>query len=131
MSRSILKETSSLAFGIVGRLGGSSAGFAVAALNAASAASREVVVLRVLSGGILCPNDLAFPCQPSMHSRPSVTTRLEFEKVRALLLQIAEENQSICAPCLLTVRKVFYHPIVPLLQDESFGLIPFHCSLEF
>jgi hypothetical protein len=35
--------------------GGSSAGFVVAALNAASAASREVVVLRVLSSGILCP----------------------------------------------------------------------------
>src|SRR5437868_1115178 len=55
MSRSIRKETSSLAFGIVGRLGGSSAGFVVAALNAAPAASREVVVLRVLSAGILCP----------------------------------------------------------------------------
>src|SRR5262245_42526904 len=53
MSRSIRKETSSLAFGIVGRFGGSSAGFVVAALNAASAASREVVVLRVLSAGIL------------------------------------------------------------------------------
>ena len=52
MSRSIRKETSSLAFGIVGRFGGSSAGFVVAALNAASAASREVVVLRVLSAGI-------------------------------------------------------------------------------
>src|SRR5215467_14512540 len=55
MSRSIRKETSSLAFGIVGRFGGSSAGFMVAALNAASATSREVVVLRVLSAGILCP----------------------------------------------------------------------------
>jgi hypothetical protein len=53
MSRSIRKETSSLAFGIVGRFGESSAGFMVAALNAASAASREVVVLRVLSAGIL------------------------------------------------------------------------------
>jgi hypothetical protein len=42
-----------LAFGIVGRFGGSSAGLVVAALNAASAASREVVVLRVLSAGIL------------------------------------------------------------------------------
>src|SRR6478672_5523930 len=52
MSRSIRKETSSLAFGIVGRFGGSSAGFVVAALNAASAASREVVVLRVLSADI-------------------------------------------------------------------------------
>src|SRR6266511_4630702 len=52
MSRSIRKDTSSLAFGIVGRFGGSSAGFVVAALNAASAASREVVVLRVLSAGI-------------------------------------------------------------------------------
>jgi hypothetical protein len=40
---------------MVGRLGGSSAGFVVAALNAASATSREVVVLRVLSAGILCP----------------------------------------------------------------------------
>src|SRR2546426_12503306 len=50
MSRSIRKETSSLALGMVGRFGGSSAGFAVAALNAASAAS--VVVLRVLSAGI-------------------------------------------------------------------------------
>src|SRR5262245_10812751 len=39
---------------MVGRFGGSSAGFVVAALNAASAASREVVVLRVLSAGILC-----------------------------------------------------------------------------
>src|SRR6516225_5198757 len=55
MSRSIRKETSSLAFGMVGRFGGSSAGFVVAALNAASATSREVVVLRVLSTGILCP----------------------------------------------------------------------------
>src|SRR6476646_511022 len=53
MSRSIRKETSSLAFGIVGRFGGSSAGFVVAALNAASAASREVAVLRVLSAGII------------------------------------------------------------------------------
>src|SRR6266576_3622734 len=52
MSRSIRKETSSLAFGIVGRFGGSSAGFVVAALNAASATSREVVVLRVLSASI-------------------------------------------------------------------------------
>jgi drug/metabolite transporter (DMT)-like permease len=43
------------AFGIVGRFGGRSAGFVVAALNAASATSREVVVLRVLSAGILCP----------------------------------------------------------------------------
>jgi hypothetical protein len=42
-----------LAFGTVGRCGGSSAGFVVAALNAASAASREVVVLRVLSEGII------------------------------------------------------------------------------
>jgi hypothetical protein len=40
---------------MVGRFGGSSAGFVVAALNAASAASREVVVRRVLSAGILCP----------------------------------------------------------------------------
>src|SRR5260221_11907672 len=55
MSRSICKETSSLVSGIVGRFGGSSTGFVVAALNAASAASREVVVLRVLSAGILCP----------------------------------------------------------------------------
>ena len=55
MSRSIRKETSSFAFGMVGRFGGGSAGFVVAALNAASAASREVVVLRVLSAGILCP----------------------------------------------------------------------------
>src|SRR5437867_11055826 len=54
MSRSIRKETSSLAFGIVGRFRGISAGFVVAALNAASAASREVVVLRVLSADILC-----------------------------------------------------------------------------
>src|ERR1700730_16472449 len=52
MSRSIRKETSSLAFGIVGRCGGISAGFKVTALNAASAASREVVVLRVLSADI-------------------------------------------------------------------------------
>src|SRR5947209_17076611 len=56
MSRSIRKETSSLAFGIVGRFGGSSAGFVVAALNAASATSRELVVLRVLSADILCPH---------------------------------------------------------------------------
>src|SRR6266851_5568195 len=55
MSRSIRKETSSLAFGTVGRFGGSSAGFVVAVLNAASAASREVGVLRVLSTGTLCP----------------------------------------------------------------------------
>src|SRR5262245_43574103 len=55
MSRSIRKETSSFAFGMVGCLGGRSAGFVVAALNAASATSREVVVLRVLSAGILCP----------------------------------------------------------------------------
>jgi hypothetical protein len=52
MSRSIRKETSSLAFGIVGGFGGSSAGLVVAALKAASAVSREVVVLRVLSAGI-------------------------------------------------------------------------------
>src|SRR5262249_3711034 len=52
MSRSIRKETSSLAFGMVGRVGGSSAGFVVATLNAASAASREVVVLRVLALGL-------------------------------------------------------------------------------
>src|SRR5262245_42023059 len=39
---------------MVGRFGGSSAGFVVAALNAASAAAREVVVRRVLSAGILC-----------------------------------------------------------------------------
>src|SRR5262249_4155463 len=44
-----------LGIGMVGRLGGSSAGFVVAPLNAASAASREGVVLRVLSAGILCP----------------------------------------------------------------------------
>src|SRR5271166_4350435 len=75
----------------------------------------------------LSPNDLAFPCQPSMHSRPSVTaTRLEFKKVRPLPLQIAEENQSICASCLLRGRNVFRRPIVPLLQDEPFGLTPFH-----
>jgi len=42
-----------LAFGTVGRCGGSSAGFVVAALNAASAASREVVLLRVLSEGVI------------------------------------------------------------------------------
>jgi hypothetical protein len=53
MSLSIRKETSSLAFGTVGRFGGSSGGFVVAALNAASAASREVVVLRVLSEGVI------------------------------------------------------------------------------
>src|SRR5262245_17880561 len=52
MSRSIRKETSSLAFGTVGGFGGGSAGFVVTALNAASAASREVVVLRVLSAVI-------------------------------------------------------------------------------
>src|SRR5262249_4340634 len=52
MSRSIRKETSTLAFGMVGRFEGSSAGFVVTALNAASAASREVVVLRVLSAVI-------------------------------------------------------------------------------
>src|SRR6516165_4350467 len=55
MSRSIRNDTSSLAFGIVGRFGGSSAGFVVAALNAASAASREEVGLRVLSTDILLP----------------------------------------------------------------------------
>src|SRR5262249_16652481 len=38
--------------GMVGRFGGSCAGLVVAALNAASAASRELVVLRVLSAGI-------------------------------------------------------------------------------
>src|SRR5215470_1111816 len=53
MSRSIRKETSSLALGTARRCGGSSAGFVVAALNAASAASREVVLLRVLSEGII------------------------------------------------------------------------------
>jgi hypothetical protein len=57
----------------------------------------------------LSPNDLAFPCQAA---------RLEFEKVRPLPLQIAEENQSICASCLLRGRNVFRRPIVPLLQDE-------------
>src|SRR5215475_14314085 len=64
MSRSIRKETSSLEFGMVGRFGGSSAGFVVATLNAASAASREVVVLRVLSAGILCPLARAFKRRP-------------------------------------------------------------------
>ena len=44
---------------MVGRFGGSSAGFVVAALNAASAASREVVVRRVLSAGILYPRPSA------------------------------------------------------------------------
>jgi hypothetical protein len=67
-----------------------------------------------------------------MHSRPSVTaTRFEFKKVRPLPLQIAEENQSICASCLLRGRNVFRHPIVPLLQDEPFGLTPFILGLEF
>jgi hypothetical protein len=66
-----------------------------------------------------------------MHCLPSVTTRLEFEKVRALPLQITKENQPICASCLLTGRNVFCRPIVPLSQDESFGLILFHSSLEF
>src|ERR1700730_12128610 len=60
MSRSIRKETSSLAFGIVGRFGGSSAGFVVAALNAASAASREVVVLLVPSAGIIMSSRQGF-----------------------------------------------------------------------
>jgi hypothetical protein len=55
MSRSIRNETSSLAFGMVGRFGGSSAGFVVTALNAASAASNEVVGLRILSADILRP----------------------------------------------------------------------------
>src|SRR5437660_298563 len=55
MSRSIRNETSSLAFGILGRFGGSSAGFVVTALNAASAASREVAGLRVLSVDIVLP----------------------------------------------------------------------------
>src|SRR5215472_14783542 len=61
MSRSIRKETSSFAFGMIGRFGGSSAGFVVATLNAASAASREVVVLRVLSADIVL--SLALLCQ--------------------------------------------------------------------
>jgi hypothetical protein len=47
MSPSIRKETSSLAFEMVGRLGGSSAGFVGAALKAASTASHEVVALFV------------------------------------------------------------------------------------
>ena len=55
MSRSSRKETNSLAFGMVGRFGGSSAGFVVTVLKAASATSREEVVLRVLLAGILCP----------------------------------------------------------------------------
>jgi hypothetical protein len=42
------------------RFGGSSAGFVVAALNAASAASREVVVLRVLSAGIIMSSRQGF-----------------------------------------------------------------------
>src|SRR5687767_5440320 len=49
------KETCSLAPGRDGLFGAGSAGFVVAALNAASAASREVVVRRVLSIGISCP----------------------------------------------------------------------------
>ena len=57
---------------------------------------------------------------------PSVPARLEFEKVRQLALQIAEENQAVCASCLLPRRYVFRRPIVPLLQDELFGLTPFH-----
>src|ERR1700745_1438275 len=56
MSRSIRNETSSLAFGVIGRFGGSSAGFVVTALNAASAVSREGVGLRVLSADILLPS---------------------------------------------------------------------------
>jgi hypothetical protein len=77
MSRSIRKETSSLAFGIVGRFGGSSAGFVVAALNAASAASREVVVLRVLSAGILCPRagSSALRCCPSTEGGACLPSR--------------------------------------------------------
>jgi hypothetical protein len=50
-----------LVFGTVGRFGGSSGGFVVAALNAASAASREVVVLRVLSEGIIYVLAQGFP----------------------------------------------------------------------
>jgi hypothetical protein len=77
MYRSIRKETSSLAFGIVGRFGGSSAGFVVAALNAASAASREVVVLRVLSAGILCPRVGLHPVKrqtgPPKRGSPALT----------------------------------------------------------
>jgi len=45
---------------MVGGFGGSSAGFVVAALNAASAASRGVVVLRVLSAGIYVLSSSAF-----------------------------------------------------------------------
>ena len=57
------------------------------------------------------------PCQPSMHCLPSVSARLEFEKVRQLALQIAEENQSVCASCLLPRWYVFRRL---LLQDGLF-----------
>jgi hypothetical protein len=51
-SRSMRKETSSLAFGREGLFGAASGGFVVAALNAASAACSGSLVLRVLSKGI-------------------------------------------------------------------------------
>jgi len=56
-----------------------------------------------------------------MHCLPSVPARLEFEKVRQLALQIAEENQSICASCLLptVVRFSLSYPC----RTSFFGLI--------
>ena len=50
-----------------------------------------------------------------------VPARFEFEKVRQLALQIAEENQSVCASCLLptVVRFSLSYPC----RTSFFGLI--------
>src|SRR6516162_1762191 len=95
MSRSIRKETSSLVFGMVGRFGGSSAGFVVAALNAASAASREVVVLRVLSAGILCPFARAslLKCKLGSHTKTGDMSALCYDSCTA-----ANDAQPIRSP---------------------------------
>jgi hypothetical protein len=81
MSRSIRKETSSLAFGIVGRFGGSSAGFVVTALNAASAASREVVVLRVLSADIIMSSRWGFTLLNANRAAKAAVARVDHQRL--------------------------------------------------
>src|SRR5215472_15251579 len=85
MSRSIRNDTSSLAFGIVGRLGGSSAGFVVAALNAASAASREEVGLRVLPSDILLP---PLPFTQAALVASSISSRIDGSSFSGLFTRV-------------------------------------------
>jgi hypothetical protein len=63
-----------------------------------------------------------------MHSRPSVTTRLEFEKDEGV--GFADSRRKSIQLCRLPFDQAegFLPPNRPLLPDESFGLILFHCS---